>query len=206
MTLDALGSPASGQALTLAPSSLWMQHNHWSGGGESGEDLGGREWKFCGNSVFWSEWIVLLQNSDSQTDLFKSHICVSEVCAVGEGRKVVTAPLRILKIAFIKSESRCSRIHVDLRAISFIASSLFYTKGPTVIDRKPSDALSFYLQSTMFKYISHPGRSWSGHHPPSCHPLFPQPGQGLLAKGQTTTFFSFFKKFILEYSWFAMLC
>lgn len=52
MTLDALGSPASGQALTLAPSSLWMQHNHWSGGGESGEDLGGREWKFCGNSVF----------------------------------------------------------------------------------------------------------------------------------------------------------
>ena len=84
-------------------------------------------WEFC----FRSEWIVLLQNSDSQTDLFKSHICVSEVCAVGEGRKVVTAPLRILKIAFIKSESRCSRIHVDLRAISFIASSLFYTKGPT---------------------------------------------------------------------------
>ena len=55
MISDALGSPASGQGLALAPSSLEMQHSCWFKGGDAGEDLGGREWKFCGNSVFWSE-------------------------------------------------------------------------------------------------------------------------------------------------------
>lgn len=109
----------------------WGCNTSWFGGGEAREDLGGREWKFCGNSLFWSEWIMLFQNSNSQTDLFKNHICISEVSAVGEGRKVVTALLRILKMAFIKSESRRSRIHMDLRASSFISSPLFYTKGPT---------------------------------------------------------------------------
>lgn len=47
MISDALGSPASGQGLTLAPSSLGMQHSCWFGGGEAG-----RTWvEESGNSV-----------------------------------------------------------------------------------------------------------------------------------------------------------